>query len=447
MRGGEFKSGRLSWRAPALGLLLIIFSTSCSRAPKDTHVPPPPHVSAPMVDPWKEAARKVEEDRGEPIGRKAEVDVPSQLEHYSDRRRFLAVQQAEWREQKYPIPEDYVELIELIRNGQLVEMEPFGPHYILYGVGVNATDEPFTHYDAASGENVPLYSDIKEYQTEHDRLAASIKELQSKLPALQNDLRKIRKRDRARRKALQSQIADVNQSAAGINKRMRLLDSFYKAPEQRSRMLSKYAAVKDFAANFGGQSYDLNDPASRQKLKVRLLSYIRPEARDLLFEIARSYSEKFDRPLPVTSLVRTEQYQKHLSETNPNATRTAVPPHTTGLAFDVFYYYMTSEEQLFLMQEVARLKDEGRLEALREKRNHIHIFAFADGQRPDENLITESMNRMQPAVASKKAAAGKRKGSSKNARLAKSGKKTSKKPGIARTQKRRAKRSRQSGSI
>jgi hypothetical protein len=44
---------------------------------------------------WTTAAEKVKEDRGEPVGRAAKVDTPSQLRHYSDTRLFLATQVAE----------------------------------------------------------------------------------------------------------------------------------------------------------------------------------------------------------------------------------------------------------------------------------------------------------------------------------------------------------------
>jgi hypothetical protein len=67
-----------------------------------------------------------------------------------------------------------------------------------------------------------------------------------------------------------------------------------------------------------------------------------------------------------------------------------MPPHTTGLAFDVYYYFMTAEEQSHVMGEIARLKSRGRVEALRENRSHIHVFAFADGRPPDETFIMGS---------------------------------------------------------
>ena len=376
----------------ALCFLFVLLFANC-RSNKQTQQPPPPTVEAVQVDPWKEAAHKVEEDRGEPAGRKAQIEVPAELQHYSDRRRFLAVQVAESRELTYKLPLDYADLVELILKKQLVEMEPLGKDYIIYGVGGNATVEPFAHYDPRTGENVPLYATDDEFKKEDDRLAESLKEPASRAAYLQAELRKTPKRDRARRNMLTSEAAEMQKTIAAIAARKKLLESFYKNPEQKKRLQSDYRTLTELAQNFNGKSYDLNDPKARREFKVRLLSFIRPEARDLLLDVARSYKEKFDRPLPITSLIRPEQYQKHLSETNANATRISLPPHATGLAFDVYNYYMTSAEQNYLMEMIAKLESEGRVEALRENRDHIHVFVFADGQRPAENLIAQEINR------------------------------------------------------
>ena len=67
------------------------------------------------------------------------------------------------------------------------------------------------------------------------------------------------------------------------------------------------------------------------------------------------------------------------------------PPHSTGLAFDIDYRYMSGEEQNFLMAELARLNDEGRIEVIRERAANYHVFAFIDGQRPGDELITASL--------------------------------------------------------
>ena len=90
--------------------------------------------------------------------------------------------------------------------------------------------------------------------------------------------------------------------------------------------------------------------------------------------------------------MRTERYQRRLGRVNANATKVEFPPHTTGCAFDISYRYMAADEQQFLMDRIAQLEDEGRVEALRERRNHIHVFVFQDGRRPPEELIAQFLD-------------------------------------------------------
>jgi hypothetical protein len=61
------------------------------------------------------------------------------------------------------------------------------------------------------------------------------------------------------------------------------------------------------------------------------------------------------------------------------------------LAFDIDYRYLSGAEQNFLMTELACLKDEGRIEVIRERGANYHVFAFIDGQRPSDDLITASL--------------------------------------------------------
>ena len=53
------------------------------------------------------------------------------------------------------------------------------------------------------------------------------------------------------------------------------------------------------------------------------------------------------------------------------------------------------------MADIARLRDEGRVESLRENRDHFHVFAFVDGRRPGEELIEASLGHSAAERASK----------------------------------------------
>lgn len=321
-------------------------------AGETSEAPPPKEPTTAKGIPADEALRKallqVVEDRQEPMGYEAAVDVPAELKHYSERKRFLAVQTAEALQQRLRIPHDFAELITLIREKQLVELKPLGDNYVLYGVG-GVSDEEFTHFDRATGKSVPLYR--------------TLAELQAGLNAMPEK-----------------------------DERRSFIASFYKDKKAFKLMASEYETISELARDFDGQSYDLKDGAARKALKKRLLSFVRPAARRILEDLALAYKNRFNRPLPIASVIRTEQYQRELSERNVNAAHNSLPPHTTGLAFDISYRYMTAAEQNFLMAEIARLKDAGRVEALRENNNCFHVFAFVDGQRPSESLVRKSMS-------------------------------------------------------
>ena len=164
-------------------------------------------------------------------------------------------------------------------------------------------------------------------------------------------------------------------------------------PPDPQKLLRDYEALQALAKNFGGRAYDLNNPSDRQAFKINMLSSLRPEALRILEEVAAAYHRQFDRPLPVSSLIRPEQYQHALRRVNRNAVLIDSPPHSTGLAFDIDYRYMSGPEQTFVMTELAQLKKEGRIEVIRERNANYHVFAFINGIRPPDDLIAASLEK------------------------------------------------------
>jgi hypothetical protein len=370
-------------------------------APQQTEVPPPPGIPAKVANSWKEAAAKVEEDRQQPVGRQAKVQIPPELRHYGDRRRFLAVQVAEAEQQEYELPPDWAALIEMIRAGDLVGVPPVGDDYVLYGVGAHTSGEPFTHYDPKRKVEIPLYSGWDDFADADAEAAAEAEQMSARIEQLKSNLKKTPVRERRKRRALSAETRTLRTALARLQAKRKLVASYYEDYDRRRDLVEEYRTIDEFARNLGGRSYDIRRPEDRRQLQARLLAYLRPEARDAMIEIAHAYKERFGRPMPVTSLVRTERYQRELGETNPNATRISVPPHATGLAFDIFWGHMTADEQNFVMDKIARMEDEGRVEALRENRNHYHVFAFPDGRRPPEALIAQTIREMGPATRAK----------------------------------------------
>jgi hypothetical protein len=332
--------------------------TQAEATPVPTAAPAPTAPPDPFT--WAAAVNRVEEPRGS-AGRLA---VPAELMHYGDRRRFLAVQMADSEGQEFELPHDQAELAQMVARGELVELGALGEDHLLYDVGTALREDPLTHYDVASGKDVPLFGSMDEYLAEDQRLAALAQ--------------------------------GKGREAVQARERLEWLAGFYGDPVRRDQLFAEHEAVTALARNFNGLTYDLTNPADRTRFQVRLLSFARPEAREVMMEIARAYRERFGRLLPVTSLVRTQRYQRRMSRLNPNATVVDIAPHTTGMAFDISYKYMAVDEQNFVMDVVAALERAGAVEALRERRNHLHVYTLAEG-RPAETLIASFLDDVEAA--------------------------------------------------
>lgn len=342
-------------------------ATLTTSAPANPVAPLPSASASPIpisgydVPGWAEAIAQVEEKRGSA----GALEVPGELRHAADRRLFLAAQLADAHERAVQPPHDEASLAQMIQGGQLVELAPMTDDSILYEVGMDAREDPLTHFDEPSGADVPLFGSSAEYEAEDARLA-------------------------------QLEAGSGPDATRARTDRQRLT-SFYRDPARRDALFAEHAAVTGLAANFGGYSYDLRNPDHRARFQVRLLSHLHPAARDAALELARSYRGRFGRRLPLTSLVRTQRYQQRLRRVNRNATTLDLPPHSTGRAFDVSYKFMPPDEQNFVMDEIARMEAAGRAQALRERLNHIHVYVFDDGAPPSETLVAAFFDEVEEA--------------------------------------------------
>ena len=337
---------------------------------------------------WAEGIEKVKADRGEEAQKVALV-IPTQLQHYEDRRWFLATQVAEVHKQNVQSCQDFIDLAAMIVRGEFKTIPAATDSYILFGVGAKANDEAFTRYQ--DDQDIPLYSETQlrdqyaEIETTGARLQKEIAELNSRSSGPKKS-----------RSGAAKEIAGRQQQIQALDESKTLLDQFYGQPVRREKLFTEYESLKTLARNFGGRSFDIDNPADREAMKLSMLRSIRPETFKVIEEIAAHYHTAFDRPLPISSLVRPEQYQHVLRRVNRAATTIDTPPHSTGLAFDIDYRYMSVSEQNFVMNELARLKDEGRVEVLRERNANYHVFVFLDGARPSDVLITASLDEVGP---------------------------------------------------
>ena len=336
------------------------------------------------------SVEKVKEDRGETGG--AALEIPPQLRHYSDRHWFLATQVAEIRKFNLQSSQDFVDLAAMIERGEVVSVPAVTDTYVLFGVGARVDGGVFTRYVA--NQNIEL-NDEAGLRDAYARLESEHAKLQKDISGLQTQLAALKKGARTTQDELQKEITARQHELKSNDEEKAQLDQYYGQsyglPESRQRLLRDYESLQALAKDFGGRSFNLEDSSDRQALKVYLLSSLRPQALRILEEVAKEYHDKFDRPLPISSLIRPEQYQRALRKVNRYAVLIDTPPHSTGLAFDIDYRYMSGAEQNFLMTELARLKDESRIEVIRERGANYHVFAFIDGERPSDELITASL--------------------------------------------------------
>lgn len=151
---------------------------------------------------------------------------------------------------------------------------------------------------------------------------------------------------------------------------------------------SKYAPLEQLAKSFQGQKYDLNNGRDRRQIRIRLLRMFHPNAKPILEELAKAYHQKFGRPLRVTSLTRSMDYQIGLNVTNPNSFKVrgagSLPPHTSGCAFDLARKHMTADEQNFVQEKLVEMERRGVLDGLREGGANacFHVFIYPDGRAP-----------------------------------------------------------------
>jgi hypothetical protein len=385
----------LAFAVTGLGVWALLYSGALKwhRRPQSASLSNP--INNTVNDPWAEALEKVKADRGEPAGTSAHVEIPTELQHYSDRHWFLASQVAEVGKYNIQTSQDFVDLAAMIQRGEMVAVPAVTDTYVLLGVGAKADEGVISRYK--DGHSIELYNEAQ-LGAAYRRLDDKRSTLQSEIDSYRAQSGRLKKNERTRRAELQKEIAARQQELNSTNKDKALLDQSYGNRESRQKLFRDYESLQELARNLAGRSYDISSPSDREAMKVSMLSSLRPEALKLLEEIASGYHRQFDRPLPVSSLVRPEEYQRALNKVNRNAVLIDTPPHSTGLAFDIDYRYLSAAEQTFLMVELARLKTGGRIEAIRERNANFHVFAFIHGTRPGDQLIAASLDKASVEV-------------------------------------------------
>src|SRR5882724_11330532 len=253
---------------------------------------------------WAEAVEKVKADRVEQGN--APLVIPPELKHYSDRHWFLATQVAEIDKYNVQTCQDFLDLAATIQRGEMVAIPAVTDTYVLFGVGAKADDGVFTRYE--DDHSVELYNEAQ-LTDAYRRLDEKRTSLQSEIAALKTQSGRLKKSDRTKQSELQKEITARQQELKSADEDKALLDQSYGEPNSRQKLFRDYESLQALAKNFGGRSYNIEDSSDRQAMKVDMLRSLRPEALKIVEEVASAYHQQFDRPLPLSSLVRPEQYQ------------------------------------------------------------------------------------------------------------------------------------------
>jgi hypothetical protein len=108
--------------------------------------------------------------------------------------------------------------------------------------------------------------------------------------------------------------------------------------------------------------------------------YCRPWTAQFLSNLARAHSEKFHRPVEVSSAVRTVEYQKRLKHINGNAAAAEgdiASPHLTGATIDIAKNGLSSAEIGWMRSWLLPLQEHGQIDVEEEfKQSCFHITVY-----------------------------------------------------------------------
>ena len=108
--------------------------------------------------------------------------------------------------------------------------------------------------------------------------------------------------------------------------------------------------------------------------------YLRPWSKLFLDRLSSQFRGRFGRPLRVTSLIRTTDYQNQLSRSNGNAASAVGEKrssHLTGASLDISKKGMTAAQQRWVRNVLASIKAKGFLFAVEEfYQPNFHVMVY-----------------------------------------------------------------------
>jgi len=108
--------------------------------------------------------------------------------------------------------------------------------------------------------------------------------------------------------------------------------------------------------------------------------YLRPWTKLFLDRLSSQFRSRFGKPLRITGLTRTAQYQKSLRRRNGNAASPTGPKrsvHLTGACLDISKKGMTSSQISWMRRVLHSIKQKGYLYPVEEfKQPNFHIMVY-----------------------------------------------------------------------
>jgi hypothetical protein len=128
--------------------------------------------------------------------------------------------------------------------------------------------------------------------------------------------------------------------------------------------------------------------------------YCRPWTASFLSDLAKVHAALFQKPIEVSSAVRTVEYQKQLMETNGNAAAAegdVVSPHVTGATVDIAKQGLSKQEMSWMRRWLLPLEKAGKIDVEEEFKQacfHITVYKAYVPEKPEV--------KSQPATATRR---------------------------------------------
>lgn len=151
----------------------------------------------------------------------------------------------------------------------------------------------------------------------------------------------------------------------------------YQLPRIADRKeLERYLPPENFFMKVSSPYLDMADEIG---------GYATAPTRDFVLELGKDFFAAFKRKLKITSLLRTAEDQKKITEQGRSIADGSLPElqssHLAGVAFDISKKPLNEKERQWLLKKLSAHKNAGKIEAIEEMWNNaFHIMVCPNWQ-------------------------------------------------------------------